>query len=76
VSELADARYVGTALTMQTALGFSLTLVSIYLVPVLVEAAGWTAGLSILALGPAIGAWGMLRLRSLPEAARMASGHR
>jgi MFS family permease len=76
VSELADPRYVGTALTMQTALGFGLTLVSIYLVPFLVEISGWSAGLSILALGPALGAWAMLRLRSLPEAARMASGQR
>ena len=33
VSELADARYVGTALTIQTCLGFLLTLATIGLVP-------------------------------------------
>jgi MFS family permease len=76
VSELADARYVGTALTMQTALGFLLTLVSIRLVPALVETIGWTWAFSVLALGPALGAWAMLRLRALPEAARMTSGRR
>jgi MFS family permease len=76
VSELVDGRYVGTALTMQTALGFALTLVSIRLVPVLVDAVGWAGATSVLALGPALGAWAMLRLRTLPEAARMASGRR
>jgi MFS family permease len=76
VSELADPRYVGTALTMQTALGFLLTLVSIRLVPVLVDAVGWTWAFSVLALGPALGAWSMARLRRLPEAHRMASGNR
>jgi hypothetical protein len=30
----------------------------------------------VLALGPALGAWAMLRLRALPEAARMTSGRR
>jgi MFS family permease len=76
VSELADGRYVGTALTMQTALGFLLTLVSIRLVPALVEVVGWTWAFAVLALGPALGAWAMVRLRRLPEARRMASGAR
>src|SRR5262249_44334864 len=41
LSELVDARYVGTALTAQTALGYGLTVVSIQLVPILVDAGGW-----------------------------------
>jgi MFS family permease len=41
VSKLGDPRYVGTTLTVQTSIGFLITLASIRLVPVLVEAVGW-----------------------------------
>ena len=76
VSELADPRYVGTALTIQTSLGFLLTLFTIRLIPPLAGRFGWENAFLILALGPAFGAWSMMRLRRLPEAARMASGNR
>ena len=76
VSELSDARYVGTALTLQTSLGFLLTLGSIWLIPVLLEAIGWRWVFAVLALGPAFGIASMMRLRRLPEATRMASGNR
>jgi MFS family permease len=76
VTELADPRYAGTALTLQTSLGFLLTLVTLRLIPWLVERVGWEWAFAVLALGPALGAWSMLRLRRLPEAARMASGNR
>jgi MFS family permease len=76
VSELGDSRYVGTALTMQTSLGFLLTLVTIRLVPPLVERAGWGWAFALLALGPACGIIAMLRLRALPESLKMASGNR
>ena len=74
ISELADRRYVGTALTVQTSLGFLLTAVSIRLVPPLVERLGWTGVFAVLALGPAAGIWAMALLRRRPEAARMAGG--
>lgn len=76
VTELADPRYVGTALTFQTCLGFLLTLVTIRFVPALADAFGWRAALLFLVPGPAVGAWAMLALRRLPEARKMASGHR
>jgi MFS family permease len=76
VSELTDPRYVGTALTIQTSLGFLLTLVTIRMVPWLRGAAGWELALPVLALGPVFGVWNMLRLRGLPEASRLASGRR
>ncbi len=76
VSELSDPRYVGTALTMQTSLGFLLTLVTIRLVPPLVDRVGWGAAFAALTVGPAFGIWSMLRLRLLPDAAKMASGNR
>ena len=76
ISELGDPRYVGTALTVQTCLGFTLTLFSIRLIPLLVEAIGWQWSFVVLALGPLFGIWSMLRLRRLPDAAKMASGNR
>jgi len=76
VSELTDPRYVGTALTVQTSLGYLLTLVTLWAVPPLVDALGWAGTFPFLTLGPAVGLWSMLRLRGLPEATRMASGNR
>jgi MFS family permease len=74
VSELADPRYVGSALTLQTCLGFLLTLVTIGLVPTMVAAAGWRWAFTVLAVGPVFGIWSMAALRRLPEARRMAGG--
>jgi MFS family permease len=76
VSELSDPRYVGTALTMQTSLGFLLTLATIRMVPPLVERIGWEWAFPVLALGPVFGIASMLRLRTLPAARKMASGNR
>ncbi len=76
VSELSDARYVGTALTLQTSLGFLLTLFTIRMVPPLVASVGWQWAFAALAIGPAFGLWSMLTLRRLPAATKMASGKR
>ena len=74
VSELTDARYVGTALTLQTAMGFLLTVVSIRLVGALGEGVGWQWAFPVLALGPLVGIVAMWRLRAEPRAAAMAGG--
>ena len=76
VSELTDTRYVGTALTMQTSLGFLLTVVTIQIVASVVDQVGWDRVFWILALGPVVGIVAMARLRRLPEALAMASGRR
>src|SRR5262249_57752974 len=76
VSELTDPRYVGTALTLQTSLGFLLTLFTLRLVPPLQAILPSHPVFILLAVGPAVGMWSMRRLRSLPAAARMASGRR
>lgn len=76
VTELADRRFVGTALTLQTSMGFLLTLVSIRVIPKIVELSGWGLAFAILALGPAFGIWSMAALRRMPEAKQMASGNR
>ncbi len=76
VSELTEPSHVGTALTMQTCLGFLLTLLTIRLVPSLADRFGWEWAFAFLAPGPIVGIASMLRLRTLPEATRMASGNR
>ena len=52
VTELADQAYVGTALTLQLALGFTLTVATIWLIPVLEDAFGWRWAFAFLAPGP------------------------
>jgi len=76
VSELAPPERIGTALTLQTSLGFLLTLVTIRLVPAAERLVTWRYAFVLLALGPAAGIWAMLRLRRLPDSTRMASGRR
>ncbi len=76
VTELADPPYVGTALTVQTCIGFLLTMASIELVPRLVSAVGWRWAFAALAPGPFLGILAMQRLRRLPEAAQIAQGRR
>ena len=76
VTELGDPRYIGTALTIQMCLGFLLTTISIELVPRAVNLIGWRYAFMILAPGPFLGVWAMLRLRGLPEALKIAQGRR
>ena len=59
LSETADPRFVGTALTAQTALGFALTVLSIQLVPLLADAVGWQYAFLLLVPGPLLGARAM-----------------
>ena len=63
LTEVADQRYVGTALTAQTALGFLLTIVTIQALPVVVDAVGWRGALPLLAIGPVLGTIAMALLR-------------
>ena len=76
VSELSDPRYVGTALALQTSMGFLLTMISIRLIPILTDKIGWSYAFIILAAGPIFGTISMLKLRNLPESEKMASGNR
>ena len=76
ITELSPPAYVGTALTTQTCVGFAITLVSIWMIPIAVRVAGWRWAFAVLAIGPALGVVAMARLRSLPEALQLAGGRR
>lgn len=76
VIELSDRTLVGTMLTVQTCVGYMITLVGIHAVEALVSNFGWTVAFAALALGPAVGIVAMIRLRRRPEAVRLASGKR
>lgn len=76
LSEVADRRYIGTALTAQTALGFLLTVVTINLVPLIADVVGWRYAFLVLAPGPLLGAWAMRALgRRTPQAGSGAPHH-
>lgn len=74
ISEMCRAEFTGTALTLQTSMGFLLTLITIRLIPTLESWLGWRWAFSFLAMGPAIGIWAMVTLRHLPEAKSLAGG--
>jgi MFS family permease len=69
VTESVPAHAVGTALTLQTSLGFLLTILTIQLVPPLVEAIGWRWAFSVLAIGPAMGIASIRRLVAMKRGA-------
>jgi MFS family permease len=74
VTETADQSYVGTALTVQLASGFAITVVTIWLLPFLQEWFSWRWAFALLAPGPLVGILAMKRLKSLPEAAKIGGG--
>ncbi len=76
VTELAQPAYVGTALTIQTCVGFTLTMVSIWMIPVVVSWVGWRWAFAVLGVGPFLGVAAMGRLRALPDSLRLAAGRR
>lgn len=49
-----DKKNVGTGLTIQTGTGFLLSVVSVYVIPILQERVGWAWLFSLLAPGPAL----------------------
>jgi MFS family permease len=74
VTETADQSYVGTALTLQLAIGFTLSVATVWLVPVLRESHGWAWAFAALAPGPALGVIAMMRLLHSPDAQKIAHG--
>jgi MFS family permease len=64
VSELAPPDYIGTALTLQTSIGFLLTMVTIEMMPRVADYFGWRWASLLLVPGPLLGSWAMSRLRA------------
>ena len=77
VTELSDQRLVGTALTFQMAIGFGVTLLTVWLVPIIAQKSdSFQWAFLILCPGPIIGAIAMLLLRQRDEAVLLANGKR
>jgi sugar phosphate permease len=74
VSELGEGEYVGTLLTTQTSMGFLLTLVSIRMIPGVVDLVGWRWAFAVLVFGPIFGSVSMWMLLRSPEAEELAGG--
>jgi MFS family permease len=71
ISEVAEKSYIGTALTLQTALGFLLTAFAIRSIAAIATRFGWQWALACMAVGPLLGVWAMSGLLSQhPESPR------
>ena len=64
VADAAPPHLAGSLLTLQTALGFGLTVVTVEIAPRLADALGWPLVLAGLALGPLFGIWGLRTAKS------------
>ena len=67
VTETSEQRYAGTAVTLQLATGFTLTVVTIWLIPVVQHAVGWTWAFTVLAPGPLLGVVAMSQAVACPR---------
>lgn len=63
VTETGDRQLIGTALTVQLGLGFALTSVTIWLVPMMADWVGWQWAFLCLVPGPIVGIIAMMILR-------------
>ncbi len=63
VADVAPPELTGSLLTLQTALGFLLTALTVQASPTVAAAIGWPATLALLAVGPILGVFAMLQLR-------------
>ncbi len=70
-AEAVPPHAVGTALTVQTCLGFLLTTLTIQLIPPMVARVGWDGAFTILALGPALGVYALRPLVAAERAAKV-----
>lgn len=67
VADYAPAEIAGSLMTLQTALGFALTTVTVQLAPALADKIGWPWLMALLAFGPLFGIysmWGLQRGQS------------
>lgn len=62
-TEMGDKKYMGTAVTLQLAIGFFISIISIKLIPIVVDTIGWKYGFMVLFLGPLFGLISLNKLR-------------
>ena len=76
VTEITDADLVGTALTLQQAIGYTITCATVFLVPVWETAVGWGWAFALLSPPNIVAIAALVRLYTHPLAykERMASG--
>ncbi|MCF8466028.1 MAG: MFS transporter [Sneathiella sp.] len=76
IIELSPKNMIGTMLTIQTCIGFLISLATIHLIPEFIDLLSWKYAFAPLALGPLLGVVAMARLRQLPESVSLANGSR
>ena len=77
VTELSDPQLVGSMLAFQMGVGFAITVLTIWLIPHVVDLLdGWRWTFLVLAPGPIFGIASMLLLRRHPGAIAMSGGRR
>ena len=69
ISEFTDQQLVGTALTMQTTIGFVITAIPIQILPYFTDLVTWSFGFTFLAIGPIVGLISLLLLKKNQEKA-------
>lgn len=65
VADYAPPEQAGSLMSFQTALGFALTFFTVQLTPLGADLIGWPGMFALMAIGPALGILGMLRLKRI-----------
>lgn len=76
LTELVPPEQLGASLSLQSVIGFGITIISPKLFGMVLDSFGWGWAFSLLGIGPIVGIFAMLRLRSFPESEAMAGGQR
>ena len=66
VADVAPADQVGSLMTLQTALGFTLTFITVQATPVIANSISWPVVLVLMSFGPLFGIAAMQSLRAIP----------
>jgi enoyl-CoA hydratase len=74
VAGLSEGSLRVTMPTIRTCVGFLITLVSIHLMPYVIDLVGWHYAFSVLAIVPFLGTASMRVLRQTPDAIKLAAG--
>lgn len=76
LTELVPPGQLGSALSLQSVIGFGVTIISPKLFGMILDSFGWGWAFAMLGIGPVVGIVAMQRLRQLPQSAAMAGGKR